>query len=212
MNVSNEWNIPQKRCLDACFNCGDPDHDIPKRPKPVNQNGIDKANAEFSKNGGGCGGRGGHSGGGHFAGQAHGDAGNQTNTRSKWKGDDVNVSAVLTINGGIGKHTGKWNMVCKSCRWNTTHTTGFQDTWVADPKTFSLPATHLFWSKSGKTPSEGGGGGSMTQTGVTSTIAASIASNNLRSLHVGPLIAQYKTNAEDRQFPSFLAYFERALN
>ncbi len=53
--------------------------------------------------------------------------GNQTNTRRKWKGNDAKVSAVLTTIGGIGKLNGKWSMVCKSCGWNTTHTTGYHD-------------------------------------------------------------------------------------
>jgi hypothetical protein len=59
LNISNEWNIQQKHCIDACFNCGDPNHGVPKCPKPIDQNRIDKAKAEFSKNGVGCGGRGG---------------------------------------------------------------------------------------------------------------------------------------------------------
>ena len=122
------------------------------------------------------------------------------------------MSAALTTNGGIGKHNGKWSMVCKSCGWNTTHTTGFHDKWVADPKSFSLPATHLFWSKSGKNPPEGGGGGSITPTAAITTTAASTTSGSSLSSRVGPLIAQYKTNTEDGQFASFLADFERALN
>ena len=137
---------------------------------------------------------------------------NQTNTRGKWKGNDAKVSAALTTNSGIGKHNGKWIIVCKSCGWNTTHTTGFHDKWVADPKSFTLPATHLFWSKSGKTPPEGGGGGSMTPTAAITTTAASVTSGSTLSSRVGPLIAQYKTNTEDGQFASFLADFERVLN
>ncbi len=212
LNVSNEWNIPQKHRVDACFNCGDPDHGVPKCPKPINQNRIDKAKAEFFKNGGGCGGRGGRGGGGCSAGQGHGDGGNRTNTRGKWKGDDAMVPAVLTTNGGIGKHNGKWSMVCKLCGWNTTHTTGYQDKWIDDPKSFSLPATHLFWSKSEKNPPEGGGGGSTTPTAAITTTAASVTSGSSLSLRVGPLIAQYKTNTEDGQFASFLSDFEWVLN
>jgi hypothetical protein len=94
----------------------------------------------------------------------------------------------------------------------TTHTTGFQDKWVADPKSFSLPVTHLFWSKSGKNPPEGGGGGSTTPTAAITTTAASVTSDRTLSLRVGPLIAQYKTNTEDGQFAPFLADFKRALN
>jgi uncharacterized membrane protein YgcG len=112
LKVSNEWNIPQKHHVDDCFNCSDPDHGVPKCPKPIDQNQIDKTKAEFSKNGGGHGGRGGRGGGGRFAGRGHGDGGNQTNTCGKWKGNDAKVSAALTTNGGIGKHNGKWSMVC----------------------------------------------------------------------------------------------------
>jgi hypothetical protein len=95
---------------------------------------------------------------------------------------------------------------------NTTHTTGLHDKWVADPKSFSLPATHLFWSKSGKNPPEGEGGGSMTPTATITTTAASVTSDRSLSSRIGPLIAQYKTNTEDGQFASFLADFGRALN
>ena len=35
LNISKEWNIPQKHHIEACFNCGDPDHGIPKCPKAV---------------------------------------------------------------------------------------------------------------------------------------------------------------------------------
>jgi hypothetical protein len=47
LNVSKEWNIPQKHCIDASFNCGDPDHGIPMCPKPINQSRMDKAKSEF---------------------------------------------------------------------------------------------------------------------------------------------------------------------
>ncbi len=129
-----------------------------------------------------------------------------------FKGDGAKVSAALTTNGGIGKHNGKWSMVCKSCGWNTIHTTGYHDKWIADPKSFSLPATHLFWSKSGKNPPEGGGGGSTTPTAAITITAASVTSDRTLSLCVGPLIAKYKTNTEVGQFASFLADFERVLN
>ncbi len=122
------------------------------------------------------------------------------------------MSAALTTNGGIGKHNGKWSMVSKSCGWNTTHTTGFHDKWVADPKFFSLTDTYLVWSKSGKNPPEGDGGGSMTPAATIKPTAASVTSDRTLSSCVGPLIAQYKTNTEDGQFASFLADFERALN
>ena len=142
LNVSNEWNILQKHCIDACFNCSDPDHGVPKCPKPIDQNRINKAKANFSKNRSAPGGRGGRGGGSPSAGQGCGDGGNQTNTRSKWKGDDAKASAALNTNGGIRKHKGKWSMVCKSCRWDTTHTTGYHNTRVADPKCPLISSCH----------------------------------------------------------------------
>jgi len=74
LNVSNEW-IHGKHRVDACFNCGDSNHGVPKCSKPINQHQIDKAKAEFSKNGGGRGGRGERDSGGGSAGRGRGDAG-----------------------------------------------------------------------------------------------------------------------------------------
>ena len=53
---------------------------------------------------------------------------------------------------------------------------------------------------------------SLIPTLAATTTAASVTSVSSLSLLVGLLIAQYKTNTEDRQFASFLADFERALN
>ncbi len=35
LNVSKEWNIPQKHHIDACFNCDDSNHGVSKCPKPI---------------------------------------------------------------------------------------------------------------------------------------------------------------------------------
>jgi hypothetical protein len=69
------------------------------------------------------GGRNGHDkrGCGRGSGPGCGD-GNKANPRGKWKSNAKAVNAVTT-SGGIGKHKGKWSMMCKSCGWNTTHTT-----------------------------------------------------------------------------------------
>jgi hypothetical protein len=62
LNVSKEWNIPQKHYIDACFNCSDPDHGVPKCPKPIKQSRINSAKIKFSRSGGRPGGRGGRGG------------------------------------------------------------------------------------------------------------------------------------------------------
>ncbi len=213
LNVSKEWNIPQKHRIDACFNCSDPDHGIPKCPKPIDQSRIDKAKSKFSRSRGGPGYRGGghngRNGRGRGRGSGHGRGdGNKAIPCGKWKGDAKAVNAVTT-SGGVGKHKGKWSMKCKSSGWNTTHTTGFHNPYAKDPAfLFSLPATHLFWTKSSKSPSEKGGGASAPAVVIPSVAsAASLLSSQMRSL-----IAQYWTRLDDSEFTSFLADFQRALN
>jgi hypothetical protein len=149
LNVSKEWNIPQKHHINACFNCSDPDHGIPKCPKPINQSRLDRAKSKFSRSGGrcgGCGGRGSHDGrdgrrNGRGSGRGCGD-GDKTNSRGKWKSNAKAVNTVTT-SGGIRKRKFKRSMMCKSCGWNTIHTTGFHNSYVKDSALFSLPATHL---------------------------------------------------------------------
>ncbi len=189
LNVSKEWNIPQKHCIDACFNCGNPDHGVPKCPKPIDQSRINKAKSAFSRSGGGRGyrggghyGRDGH-GRGHGSGRGCGD-GNEAIPRGKWKGNAKAVNAVTTSS-GVRKHKGEWSMMCKSCGWNTTHTTGFHDSYAKNPAAFSLPATHLFWTKSSKSPSEKGGGASAP----TVTILSIGSAASFFSSQMGPLIA-----------------------
>ncbi len=176
LNVSKEWNIPQEHHIDVCFNCGDPDHGIPKCPKPINQSKIGRAKSEFSRSGGGRGGRGGgcygRIGRGCGCGSGHGCGdGNNVDPRGKWKSKAKAVNAVTT-SGEVGKHKDKWSMMCKSCGWNTTHTTGFHDSYAKDPASFSLPATHLFWTKSGKSPSEKGGGASAPAVAIPPVASA----------------------------------------
>jgi hypothetical protein len=214
LNVSKEWNIPQKHCIDACFNCGDPDHGVPKCPKPNDQSRIDRAKSKFSRSGGGSGGHGdrggrdardGH-GNGRGSGRGRGD-GINTNSHGKWKSNAKAVNAVTT-SCGVRKHKGKWSMMCKSCGWNTTHTTRFHDSYVKDPASYSLPATHLFWIKSGKSPSEKGCGASAPAVAIPPAASAT----SLLSSQMGPLIVQYQTRPDDSKFSSFLADFQRALN
>ena len=108
LNVSKEWNIPQKHRIEACFDCNDPDHGVPKCPKPVNQSRIDKAKSKFSRSGGGRGCRGGGCNGcngrGRGRGSGHGCGnGNKANPHGKWKSNAKAVNAVTT-SGGVEKH------------------------------------------------------------------------------------------------------------
>jgi hypothetical protein len=44
-------------------------------------------------------------------------------------------------------------MNCKLCRWNETHTSWFHGEWNRNQSTFCILVTHVFWGKSGTTPS-----------------------------------------------------------
>ncbi len=72
LNISEGWNIPQTHRIDACFNCSDPDHGIPKCPKPINQSRINRAKSKFSRSGGERGGRDGRVGRDGLAGCGNG--------------------------------------------------------------------------------------------------------------------------------------------
>ncbi len=111
LNMSKEWNIPQKHHINACFNCSDPDHAIPKCPKPINQSRTNKTKYKFSRSGGGRGGR----GGGHYGCNGHGCGrgsgrgrgdGNKANPCRNWKSNAKAVNTATTSS-GVGKHKGK---------------------------------------------------------------------------------------------------------
>ena len=209
LNVSKEWNIPQKHRIDACFNCGDPDHGVPKCPKPIDQARIDKAKSEFSRSGGGRNGRGfgrDGQGRGRGSGRGRGDS-NKFNSRGKWKSDSKSTNTLSTST-GVEKRNGKWSMMCKTCGWNTTHTTGFHSSYKDDPARFSLPTTHVYWTKSGKSPPTNGRGAPAPEVAVP-PVASSASSISSR---INPVIVQYQTRTDDSEFNSFLADFQRALN
>ncbi len=121
-----------------------------------------------------------------------------------WNNDNRATNASVATFGGVGKYKGKWSMMCKSCGWNTTHTTGFHQSYIENPSSFTLPATHVFWAKSGMTPPK-----SMTLALTAKPVATT---TNLLSSRVRPLLTQYKTGTDDSQFSSFLANFEGVLN
>ncbi len=204
--------IFQKHRMDACFNCGDSDHGVPKCPKPIDQARIDWAKSEFSHDGGGCGGRGGCDGQdgqgrgcGHESrrGRAVGDT---IYNHGKWQ-TEAKANAV-SIPCGIGRHKGKWSMM-------SNHVDGIPPILLNSTANmlqiwhiFSLPATHIFWTMSGKTPPERGCGAKAPAVAIPSVATAP----SLLSSRMGPLIAQYKTWSDDSQFSFFLADFKRVLN
>ena len=103
---------------------------------------------------------------------------------------------------GIEKRNGSWVMNCRSCGWNDTHTSGYHGEWTRTQATFQLPATHCYWTKSGKVPS----------TEKAPAPAASGTTNaGLPKGQLSGLISRYKTETDDGAFASFLSEFEGLL-
>jgi hypothetical protein len=159
LNLTNELNIPQGHQADAfgnvCYNCGAPDHTSNKCSLPLNEAKITKAKEVRTKSvtegrgSGGC---------GHGCGRSDvcgGSGGDCTNTWGKWdtsKGDPAPPGTNTSLGDGVEKQNGKWMMNCKSCGWNETHTSQFHGKWNQNQSTFCIPATHVFWGKSGTKP------------------------------------------------------------
>jgi hypothetical protein len=93
-------------------------------------------------------------------------------------------------------------MNCKSCGWNESHTSGFHGEWNRNQSTFCIPVTHVFWTKSGDTPSAEKG----------PPPAAGTASSGVSRGQLSGLINWYKTESDDGAFTSFLTEFEGMLN
>ena len=113
------------------------------------------------------------------------------------------ISARYELAGdGVEKRNGKWIMNCKSCGWNETHKSRFHGEWNRNQSTFCIPETHVFWTKSGTTPSAVKG----------PTPATSSASSGVSKGQLSGLINRYKTESDDGVFTSFLSEFEGLLN
>ena len=209
LNLTNKWNIPQGHRADAfgivCFNCDSPDHTSDKCPHPRNEANITKAKEACAKSIGK-----GRSSGGRGHGRGRGDGhggrgGDQSNTPGKWgaiKGVAATPGTYTSSGDGVKQRNGKWLMNCKSCEWNESHTSKYHGKWNQHQSTFSIPATHVFWSKSDKTP--------FAEKGPTP--AAGSASSGVSKGQLSGLINQYKTETEDGAFSSFLSEFEGLLN
>jgi hypothetical protein len=78
----------------------------------------------------------------------------------------------------------------------------FHGEWDRNQSTFCIPATHVFWTKSGTTPSVAKG----------LTPAAGTASSGVSKGQLSGLINWYKTESDDGAFTSFLSEFESLLN
>jgi hypothetical protein len=79
---------------------------------------------------------------------------------------------------------------------------GYHGEWSRNQSTFQLPATHVFWSKSGAPPAA-----SMPAPPATNVGGGALSRGQLSSL-----INRNKTETEDGAFVSFLSEFEGLLN
>ena len=209
LNLSNKWNIPQGHRADAavisCYNCGALDHTSDKCPKPRDEARIAKAKEARAKANpaGGRGGEGHGRGGGRSAGRGRGGGTNlRENSRGKWGGNDTPKNPGTNNSGGIEKQNGEWKMNCKSCGWNATHTSGYHGEWSRNQSSFQLPATHIFWNKSGATPA------ASTPAPPAATAGGRLPSRG----QLSGLINRHRTETDDGAFSSFLSEFEGLLN
>ena len=200
LNLTNKWNIPQGHWADAfgivCCNCDSPDHTSDKCPLPeAKTTKAKEGRAKSIGEGRGSGGRGPERGRGDGRG---GRGGDQNNTQGKWgatKGAPATPGTNTSSGDGVEKKNRKWMMKCKSCRWNESHTPKYHGEWNRNQSTFSIPATHVFWSKLGTTLSLEKG----------PTPAAGSASSGVSKGQLSGLINQYKLRLmmEPYQKPSF---------
>ncbi len=134
-----------------------------------------------------------------------GCGGDQNNTWGKWgatKGASATPSTNTSPGDGVKKKNGKWMMNCKLCRWNESHTSKYHRKWNQNQSTFSIPATHVFWSKLGTTPSVEKG-----RTPATRTASFGVSKGQLSGL-----INQYKTETANGVFSFFLSEFKGLFN
>ena len=90
-------------------------------------------------------------------------------------------------------------MNCKLCGWNErSHTSKYHSKWNCNQYTFNIPVTHVFWNKSGTSPS----------VEKAPNPAAGTASSGISRGQLSRLINQYKTESDDGAFASILSEFE----
>ncbi len=80
----------------------------------------------------------------------------------------------------------------------------FHGKWNRNQPTSCIPATHVFWGKSGTTPA--------VENGPAPTASTSTASSGDSSGQLSGLINWYKTEADDGVLASLLSEFEGLLN
>ena len=93
-------------------------------------------------------------------------------------------------------------MNCKSCGWNSTHTMGYHGEWLRNQSTIQLPATQIFWSKSGVLPADS----------TPAPPATNVGGGALSRGQLSSLINCHKTETEDGAFASILSEFKGLLN
>ena len=130
-----------------CWNCGEEGHTVGDCTKPRDEATISRNRDAFrnrnnNNSGGGRGGRGNGgrgNGGGRGRGGGRGGRGNPQNSdaveyhRKAWENSGIKFDSdgVLKVN-------------CKVCGLNTTHSSGFHNSYIQNPSTFVLPPNHPY--------------------------------------------------------------------
>jgi hypothetical protein len=85
-----------------------------------------------------------------------------------------------------------------------THRSWLYGKWNNNQSTICIPATHVFWGKSGTTPS--------TEKGPAPAASKSTASSGVSRGQLSGFINWYNTEADDGECASFLGEFKGLLN
>ena len=203
LNLGRQWNTPG--CSTnanigppTCDNCGGP-HIAPECTLPRDEEKIKKAqDARLKAQAGRGGGRG--------RGGCCGRGGGCGDKRSQWSNSN-DAAKTATTTQGVECINNVWRMKCnKGCGWNTTHTSKYCDKFKRNGASFSVPASHLYWTLSKKAHPGAAATGSFIPPTGSSDGSQSTMSNCMIFM-----INNRITQTENSEVASFLAEMKNSL-
>jgi hypothetical protein len=131
--LANKWLTTSKQniagivaAVNACWNCGEEGHGVGKCTKPKDQARITKNKEAFQKS----------KRGSNISGRSTGKKGKGGNEK------DPDYQRKMWANSGIHVVNGTLMLNCKTCGYNTTHSTEFHGQLAKNPAFSKLSANH----------------------------------------------------------------------
>ena len=225
---SGAFNVPTSS-FNSCFNCNAPDHDVGSFPQKRYQKKISGEKKKFIK----IKKIQGENGGVKTWDKISNKKCKVNKSQNKQKiNNKSNGNGGTKSNNGVQLVEGKCMWLCnKVCGFNTTHTTGFHDTWatcVKNNQPVTLPATHLFKNKlisesvTVTQVDSNNGGGTQFPT-PTNGVTATAPIDGLHHMGAAVLASQYvvqtksvcehhKNSVSDTEIYFFIAELQKAWN